>query len=433
MGPNYLIIVLIIGALAASESAVSRAKEEINAIDRASTESVAWVTDQVATPSWSGPGFRRFVRGMIGGYYEEDQAGFDTEPATTSVSNSGGVHAIFETPNDDFLLGYRDYGLDVDIDVDDSDSLTFGVTAGPGSDVGSDREADNIDADATGGPFILLGPDGHELTFGYDFDDLHLFNIRFSELTISHERWLGSAELMAQHLWSREKGILNKTPTWRFTLLGVGPVIDLGNLPVADIEATRRDTKPRSGWLRGFRTVNYFAYGLRYNQSRDEISWLSYVDGVSGWERLSANIRTQNSLIGPQLAVGRVASKGRWMFDLSGTILLAYQETETTVRSSFGENIITGGLNNSATADPTYYTEQRRERHFAQHAEVRFTTSYLIRRHWSLDAMLRGFLAAPWYESQDRFVFALPSFKLQSSDAQALVGANLFLGVTYLR
>lgn len=248
-----------------------------------------------------------------------------------------------------------------------------------------------------------------------------------------HKNRLGSVEVMGQHLWRGDHGILNTKPAWRLTFLGIGPALDAGELPVADFESFAESDEPNPGWLRGFKVVNYLAYGVRFNQGTDEFSWGAYIDGVDGWGRTFANTEVRNSLLGPQLAMGRIVSKGRWVFDASGMILLGYQETKTALEGGFGDNIITGGLNNPAVAQPTYTLQTQREDHFGTHAEVRLTTSYLIRKHWSLDAMIRGFMTGPWYDASERFGYTLPNYTLQPAPAKALVGANLFLGVTYLR
>lgn len=349
----------------------------------------------------------------------------------------------FQVPNADYLRGFRDYGTSADLTLDDDDDnaqfpIEF-VGSGPGQEYNHDFEIDNIDGDFAGGDNrITTVVNGQGIVyFVYDFDDLHTFNIRLDNLHVRQHRSVSSVELMGQHLWDWDQGILNRRPAWRVGWQGPGSRGPMGSgefgfLPVADVGEPRRKERPnRGGWFAGFKSASYLAYGIRGNRGRDEIGWGASLEDSGGWN-IFAYTRNTNLVIGPQLSLGRVTSNGRWRLDLSGHLLLGYSHVSTKLTGGFAWNASTVGLN-SSERKPTLSHARRETEDFAQHVETRLTTSFLLSRHVTIDATVRGYATGPWFDSSEQMVWRLPNFGLQATGSDYLLGGDAFVGVTLLR
>lgn len=262
-----------------------------------------------------------------------------------------------------------------------------------------------------------------------DFGDLHQFNIRFDTLRAEQLQALRSLEIVGQHLWSRRAGLLTNKPALRLNLHGIGVAVELGDVPMADA-AGPVEPPATVGWFAGAKSVDYLAYGLRMNQGIDEFQFdgISDVLGYTG-----SNTRVDHWAIGPQVSVGRVTAIDKWMFDLSGHLMLAYSRVEIEQSNQIGSGLQPGALNRPLLLQPTYTTHGRSHDHFSPHAEVRLASGYAIRRDWTADAMLRGYVTGPWYESSELVDYSLPDLGIRGGDPGAHIGWNLYLGVTYLR
>lgn len=206
--------------------------------------------------------------------------------------------------------------------------------------------------------------------FGSDYrfgskPSIDVGNLRFDPIHVSDGHEFKSAELMAQHLWDGHWGIKDWRPALRGSLHAYGLGVDLGRLPLAEVGGFDFSLGPNpKGWM-GFHSARYFGYGVRATHGLDGFYWSGNIDGINGWGNTFSNSTIDHYLIGPQLSLGQVAALGRWRFDFSGHLLLGYGRNKTKVVGGFGENIITGGRNNSAVAQPTYSTSTAEEEQFA--------------------------------------------------------------------
>ncbi|MEM8866158.1 MAG: hypothetical protein AAGF31_11500 [Planctomycetota bacterium] len=378
-------------------------------------EEVKPVTRKASRRRRRGPGFRPFVR--VGG----------------GVANE----LSFGRSNNDGLSSDSSVPVSVDIDDDDtpvgSEAAVAGITA-----------EGNIDnAVGFGGTFIFtdlgsddLLPTGTDLIYT-DFGDLHLFNLRFDIYHTWHKRRLDTFELVAQHLWTRDRGLLNHKPAWRFNYYGPEVAVELGQLRVADRSApSLRRKQTTNGWFAGFQSVNYCGYGIRYNAGEDRYGYhgaleVSVDAGLGNPTYGDTDI--MHTTIGPQLSIGRVTSRSPWQFDLSGHLLLGYGRADFDQDYVVGELLRPQAINPLIVAQPHYGENKRDDEYFAQHAELRLTTSYFLRRNCTIDATVRGFVAGPWYDASEAIGYTLPSFTLLETSSDYLTGYNLYVGMTYLR
>ncbi|MEM6798459.1 MAG: hypothetical protein AAF589_03005, partial [Planctomycetota bacterium] len=301
------------------------------------------------------PGFRRFFRLHGGLPSDVDDASYIDATVDFGTTNS---------PRPDGLLPGS-----VDPTVGSSSTTTFG---GPGSSGGIDGVLFD------GGSFVIFDGDGDgAFTAGVDpyflgYSDVSNFNISYEELSVEHVRGIGAIELMAQHLWRRGSGVLNETPAWRASLHGAGLSTGFGYLPLPDLKRSSETQKKRTDRA-SLSFVNWFAYGIRLNGGLDRFA----VDGnVDFMGRTKIETEVWHTSIGPQFSLGRVASKGRWMTDLSGHITLGYGRAKFEQEYGIGQDLGAGALTQPLLFSPFSGANKQDTEHFAAHFELRWVTSY---------------------------------------------------------
>ncbi|MEN1681050.1 MAG: hypothetical protein AAGJ46_15790 [Planctomycetota bacterium] len=402
----------------------------------------------------TGPGFRRVVRilgNAAAGTSRQGKIDEQEIAAAFTPESDGSVHVNFSTSSPFLLVGFRDYG-DFEVGpVVEPPGIISGDDVDEFSDAGNSPTVDspgNVVADVTdyqpddilpnGGYLIFVDndpTDGDDFNpavdvITLDFGDLHNFNIRFDELRLSHRLGLHSFELVGQHLWSRKAGLMNRWPAMRLSYHGQGVAAELGSLPAADIAGPTRP--PAGGGLfAGAKSVDYLAYGIRVNHGFDEFFFEGYSDVIG---HTSSGTDAAYWAIGPQVSLGQVTAIGRWTFDLSGHVVLAYSRVEIEQDNVVGQDVAPGGYGRPLVVpNPTRTRYEQEHDHFAPHAELRLATSYAVRRSWTADAMARGYVTGKWYDTLEMTDYALPEMGLKEVDANERVGWDLYLGVTYLR
>lgn len=342
------------------------------------------------------------------GYVDSDGTGFsigiihgmESDSSTVygfgaPLNGFGSVHVNFEIPSPDFLRGFRDYGPAADLDLDDDDdNAQFPieiVTVGPGGVIGRDFEVDNIDGDFAGGVIgiITTTPGGDPIIFFYyDFDDLHEFNIRFDQLTVRNRSQVDGFELMR--------------------------TVRLDN---SHYMAKNQNQQLEIG------------YGMRYFQFKDEFFWGGNIDGVNGWGNTFIDTDVENQLVGPQISLKWDKQVGKWNLSADTRFMFAYNVQDLDQVGAFGENIITGGFNNSAVAQPTYSASGRQDETFSPLAEFRAELKYQVTRSLAVKAGYNATFVDNITRASQVVVYRLPNFGVRPGGAQDVFINGATLGV----
>ena len=265
---------------------------------------------------------------------------------STSRNGFGSVHVNFATP-DGWLLGFRDYW------INGPDNQPGPSVGGPGRRVlaatidetgitditwitGADGIVDDIDGDGVTFFAIVVEIDGEDVIVGTgtDFDDLHMFNIRFDTLTVR-----------------------NRTETQGFELM---KTYDLSN--------SHKMTKNQD------HTAS-IGYGLRYLRIEDDFFWEGKGDVLG---RTYADTGVRNSIIGPQVRLMWNKARGRWNTNFDGRVMLGANFQNQTQIGAIGEDLLPGGLNTPVGAQPHAVKYSRQIDNFSPVAEIRAQTSYQI-------------------------------------------------------
>jgi hypothetical protein len=283
--------------------------------------------------------------------------GAGTNDLTTTASGFGSVHVNFDTP-EGFLRGWRDYH------VNGPNNEQSPTTGGPSLVVlgqtvvngqitaiilsrHADGIADNLDGDLTTFFVVFVDAngngqfdDGEQIATGVDFDDLHIFNIRFDQMFVRNTTETTGVELMRTH------------------------ELDNTYLPVKE----RR---------------NRFSigYGARFFRLRDDFYWEGRGDVLG---RTYVGTNAENQLVGPQIRAKWTHQRGRFGFDLDGRFLAAYNIGDISQTSAVGEWLNPGGINSLINAQPTFSQYGRQENTFSPMAEMRVEASYQITSAFAL-------------------------------------------------
>jgi len=278
---------------------------------------------------------------------------------STSRNGFGSVHVNFETAPG-FLLGLRDYVLN---GANNELGPTFG---GPGRVLiptevesiiingvvisiqitevipltGADGITDDLDGDTLPGFFFVgVDTDGDgEIDIitgtGVDFEDLHLFNIRFDTFEVRNVADVSGIELMKTHELSNR------------------------HHPV-DRQCNQMS----------------IAYGVRYLRLRDSF----YFEGRGDFlGRTFATTKVRNSVIGPQIRAMWNRQHGKWNLAFDGRFTFGYNIQDQDQVGAIGEDLVPGALNRSATGQPTAFSYGRQENTFSPLAELRAQGTYQV-------------------------------------------------------
>lgn len=316
---------------------------------------------------------------------------------TAGITGFGSVHVNFDIPNADFLAGFRDYGSEtvLSTDADDTDSPIEIVLGGPGVDVGDD-EVDNLDGDRVGGVFFVLGDlnldgvidDDEVIGFGYDFDDLHVFNIRFDTLTVRNSVESKGIELMRTHQLDN-RHYMKQNQNQR---------LEIG-------------------------------YGVRFFRLDDRFFYGGNIDGVNGWGNTFSDTEVSNQLVGPQIRLKWKVQKSKWQLALDSRFMFGYNIQDLDQTNGFGSNLVTGGFNQPATAQSTFSANGMQHEEFSPMVELRAEASYSLTQAISLKLGYNAMFLDNISRGSQVAAFSLPNFGLQNPGEQSVFINGVNLGV----
>jgi len=283
--------------------------------------------------------------------------GLGSNDLSTSRNGFGSVHVNFETAPG-FLLGFRDYSLNgannelgptvggpgrVLVPGTVTSTIVNGVVTSiqitaAAVVTGADGITDDLDGDTLPG-FFFVGVDTDAdgtidviTGTGVDYDDLHLFNIRFDTFEVRNIADTSGIEIMKTHQLSNRYKPVNRHGT----------------------------------------QLN-IAYGVRYLRLRDSFFFEGRGDFLG---RTFATTKARNSVVGPQIRAMWNRRHGKWNTEFDGRFTFGYNVQDQDQVGAIGEDLVPGGLNSSVSGQPTAFSYGRQENTFAPLVELRAQTSY---------------------------------------------------------
>lgn len=333
-------------------------------------------------------------------------------PMVTSISNYGNgpeltgfgsIHINFATP-DDYLIGFRDYWDGQGGDGETEGDFLIGIV-GSGPGLLEDEIADDLDGDGVQGVAVFLDADDNPIGLAVDFDDLHMFNIRFNQLLIRNRTETQGIEIMHTHyLTNRHKMVKHQN----------------NNLE--------------------------FGYGVRFLMLEDEF----FFDGTSDLlGSMQFETETENQIVGPQVRLKWSTQRKNWNFAVDGRCLFGYNIVDLGHRGFYGldtelvnddgtviatlPGMIPGGLNNLVSAQPTTYDYGRRDNEFSPVIELRADLSYQMTRSVAARLGYTAIFIDNLSRASQVTDYSLPNMGLLQGGEQDIFinGANFGFDVNY--
>ena len=344
--------------------------------------------------------------------------------AATGSSGFGSVHVNFATPPG-FLLGFRDYHINVDENNQQSPTLngpgpriddltideTFSAVPGGFTDMQGnffsfielsseffitdttlikiqDEITDDLDGDTLSGFFVVLADidgdgtidDDEIIGHGVDFDDLHTFNIRFDSFHVRNTTETQGIELMRTfELGNRHKMVKNQ-----------------GN------QAS-------------------IAYGARFLRLRDSFFFQGN-GGILG--RTFAETSVENQIVGPQIRAKWSTQSGRWNLGVDGRFIFGYNVQDLEQVGAIGELLKPGALNSLAIGQPTAFAYGRQENDFSPVAELRADLSYQLTSSIAARLGYTAIFVDNITRASQKVVWALPNMGISPGHGQQEIFIN---------
>ena len=351
----------------------------------------------------------------------------EAEPEITAVTGSSGfgsVHVNFATPPD-FLLGFRDYRINGDeenppsltlngpgpriiaVTIEEAETQVAGTFTDPQGNFFTffdsisesmitdvtlskiqDGITDDLDGDTFPGFFVVLADidgdgmidDDEIIGHGVDFDDLHMFNIRFNSFHVRNTTETQGIELMRTfELGNRHKMVKNQ-----------------GN------QAS-------------------IAYGARFLRLRDSF-FFQGTGGILG--RTFAETSVENQIVGPQIRAKWSTQSGRWNLGVDGRFIFGYNVQDLEQVGAIGELLTPGALNSSAIGQPTAFAYGRQENDFSPVAELRADLSYQLTSSIAARLGYTAIFVDNITRASQKVVWALPNMGISPGHGQQEIFIN---------
>ena len=330
---------------------------------------------------------------------------------STARTGFGSVHVNFITPPG-FLLGFRDYHvngpnneqapttggpsrqlteIDVDAEVDQGFAVVE-ITDGTFTS-GADDIVDDLDGD--GGTFFVVRFDSNGdgmidenddiLGTGVDFEDLHLFNIAFDNVTVRNTIESHSVEIMRFH--------------------------DLDN-----------------NWMFKSRQNNslLIGYGARFFNFDDYFTW----EGKGGMLGHSiVHTVAENQIVGPQIRGAWRSQHGRFGLNIDGRFVFGYNIQDINQDSNIGEDLQPGALNRSITGQPTTTSIARQDNNFSPLVEFRAEGSYQLTGALALRLGYTAMFIDNVTRGSQVVVYSLPDMGIRRGGNQEIFMSGVDVGV----
>lgn len=304
--------------------------------------------------------------------------------------------------------------------------------------VGNDtRVADELDGDGSPG-FVRLSSDfdgdgvvgaNESVAIINNFGDLHTFNVFFDRIEATETFQVGGGELMKQHVLFGDDGVNTLLSGWRGEVVAQGVVVSGGDEVVGSVQSSAEAHS--EGIRSALETTKFAAYttfGLRYAKFESDFSF-----HASGSILGKTWVVTQidHDLIGPQFGIGSVAENDVWRFESVLLTTLGYQRIDYHQQSVFGDEVVPGALNRSASAQANETFFAYGEEHVAWLNEIRLMASCRLTPHLRIDGGWRGALATQFHNAALATAWIAPDFGIRPLDGETVVYDYWTLGLTY--
>ena len=280
-------------------------------------------------------GYFEGQHGWMGGVIH-DMRTFSSEVygAGPQTSGFGSLHVNFDVQNPDLLRGFRDYGGAFIL----GEEVPTPTQGGPG--VGGNGVVDDLNGNLAQGPvyeFVIIDDEEVIVAIWVDYGDLYRFNTTFNQIGVRNETRTDGVELMKTYVLDNDYMFAKDQNTH----------VEIGA-------------------------------GVRYLRIRDEFGFAGTSDFFRG--RNFVDTEVHNNIVGPQLFARYAKQSRRWEVGVGGRFMFGYNVQNLDQNGVIGENMLPGGLNQSAILQPNAFEYGKQANDFSPVAELRADLTYKMTR-----------------------------------------------------
>lgn len=307
-----------------------------------------------------------------------------------TLNGFGSVHVNFDT-TPGYLLGFRDYWEDLG-DVDGDDVLLGSRIVIVGPDLPADGSPDDIDGEG-GYLVVVVAIDpitGDEVVVGvgYDFSDLHKFNVRFNTLQVRNRTNTDGVELMQ--------------------------TIRLDN--------RHYKVKHQNAYFE-------IGYGLRYFRLDDDFRFDGLTD-IMG--RVFTITQAENSIVGPQVRLRAARQVAKWTTSVDTRFMFGYNITNVDQTNGVGDDAVPGGVDNLIFHQPTYSRYGVRADQFSPFVEFRAEVKYQVTQSLAVKAGLNASYVGNLTRASQVVEYRLPDMGIGRTGEQDIFMTGLSFGTEWV-
>ncbi len=244
--------------------------------------------------------------------------------------------------------------------------------------IAADGVADDLNGNGTKLLFDDINGDGIHSAgepFGFDFNDLHTFNVSFDRVVAAPHTETYGVQFSRRHRFTAKQSETQEQPTY-FEL----------------------------------------SYGSRYMRLDEE--FIAEATG-SLLGRTRVDMRYDNTLIGPQLAIHWHQQRRGWSLDAGTTVMVGYNFAEASQFAIVGQDLIPGRLNTSSTGRPSTFVSKRQHEELASIAELSAVATYPIIQYLNLQFGYRALYLSELRHAGESIDWSLPSLGILNRGANA--------------
>jgi hypothetical protein len=312
------------------------------------------------------------------------------------ASGFGSLHVNYLLQNPDLLLGFRDYGgVFVQAQTGDVEVPTP-TQGGPG--VGGNGVVDDLNGNLINGPVAILGDvngdgtidDDEIIAIVVDYGDLYLFNTTYNQIAVRNSTRTDGVELMKTYVLDNSHWFVKEQN--------------------AQIEV---------------------GAGVRFMRIRDEFGFEGSSDFFRGRNFVATDV--DNQIVGPQLYARYTKQTKRLQLGAGGRFMFGYNVQDLSQTGVVGQNMIPGGLNQSAILQPTGFNYGRQDNDFSPVAEFRADAAYQLTGALAIRLGYTAIFADNVTRAASVTKWALPDMGFNESGQQHIFmnGADLGFELVY--
>ncbi len=225
-----------------------------------------------------------------------------------------------------------------------------------------------VDTDGDG------APDAGE-PFGFDFNDLYVFKVSFDRVVTAPHTETYGVQFSQRHRFTAKHSKTEEQPSY-FEL----------------------------------------SYGSRYMRLDEEFI-VEATGGLLG--KTQVDMRYDNTLIGPQVAVHWHQQRRGWSVEAGTTVMVGYNFAEASQFAIVGQDRLPGGVNSAAIGRPNSFASTREHEELASIAELSAVATYPIVQHLNLQFGYRALYLSELRHAGESIDWTLPSLGILNRGANA--------------